>query len=73
MSSVARVVTQCLKSADQCRKPTCLQHAQKVTAMQFGCSVCLRQLVEHRRHKKQHHAQPVVVARAVVATDFVYY
>lgn len=73
MSSVARVVTQCLKSADQCRKPTCLQHAQKVTAMQFGCSVCLRQLVAHRHHKKQHHAQPVAAARAVVATDFVYW
>ena len=70
MSFVARVVTQCSKSADQCRKPTCLQHAQKVTAMQFDYSVCLRQLVEHLRHKKQHHAQPVAAARAVVATDF---
>ena len=70
MSFVARVVTQCLKNADQCRKPTCLQHAQKVTAMQFDCSVCLRQLVEHLHHKKQHHAQPVAAAQAVVATDF---
>ena len=70
MSFVARVVTQCLKNADQCRKPTCLQHAQKVTAMPFDCSVCLHQLVEHLRHKKQHHAQPVAAARAVVATDF---
>lgn len=70
MSFVARVVTQCLKNADQCRKPTCLQHAQKVTAMRFDCSVCLRQLVEHLHHKKQHHAQPVAAARAVVATDF---
>jgi len=73
MSSVARVVTRYLKSADQCRKPTCLQHALKVTAMQFGCSVCSLQLVEHRRHKKQHHAQPVAAARAVVATDFANY
>ena len=41
-------------------------------AMLFGCSVCLLQLVEHLHHKKQHHAQPVAAARAVVATDFVY-
>ena len=40
--------------------------------MQFGCSVCLRQLVAHRHHKKQHHAQPVAAARAVVATEFSY-
>lgn len=38
--------------------------------MQFDCSVCLRQLVAHLHHKKQHHAQPVAAARAVVATEF---
>ena len=41
-------------------------------AMLFGCSVCLLQLVEHLHHKKQHHARPVVAARAAVATDFAY-
>ena len=40
--------------------------------MQFGYSVCLLQLVERRHHKKQHHARPVVAARAAVATNCTY-
>jgi hypothetical protein len=69
MSSVVKVVNRYLKNDAQCRKQTCLQHVQKVMAMQFVCSACSLQLVVHLHHKKQHHARPVVVARAVVATN----
>ena len=72
MSFVAKVATRYLKNGVQCRKPTCLQHVLKGMAMQFGYSVCSLQLVEHLHHKKQHHARPVVAARAAVATDFAY-